>query len=301
MSGIKFDSADVRWWIPRALAITVLWPLLERIGMSIGGHYSIPQIVGMRYIVQLAVLMIVCLPRAREVVATRRPVAQIIRGLCMFVMPIAFTAAAVSMPRVADGGSPRDAVWGLFWIAPVTIIVISRWWLGERLPLSVWLFVGLAYTGSLLVFGPGLRFDAIATLWALVTSLSFVLYVLLSRRLREESVSTGLFWTSLVVVCAISPLMIDAWRPLQVADIPRVLAIGVGGLLLLMLLDQVLERLPAGFLAPVLYAVVVWQVLGVGLEDRVWPSILDIAGTGLIVAAIAATFVQLRSAAIRHD
>jgi drug/metabolite transporter (DMT)-like permease len=202
-------------------------------------------------------------------------------------MPVSFVSALPHMPR--------DAVWAIFWIAPLVVIALGRWWLRERVPAAIWLITLFGYAGAwLLLRGEALPAPKLAVGGPLVAALAFSCYVVLSRRLREEWIATSLFYTGLGAFCAILPFMVAEWRPVHPADLPMILGLGTSGLLLLMFLDQSVERVAAGYLAPVLYGAVVFEDLGRSLLRQSLPGAPAWVCIVLIVAAAASAFLLCR-------
>lgn len=259
--------------------LSILWAVIEALGYSITHHYPLVQIVGMRYAVHLLVLAALCVPRSgwRRLVVTRRPFLQLGRGFCMFVMPASFIAGGA--------GLSANDIWSMFWLSPIMIVALAWWWLGERFPSMVWGFVLVACAGAFAIYGQPPRF-AISTALPVLGALSFAIYVVLSRHLRDEPIETNLFYTGLGAFVCMLPFAIMEWQPIQVEDVWRIVAIGVIGLVLLMLLDLSLDYMPASFVAPFLYGAVVCEAgLRVLLSGHL-PSPIVIAGSTLVLLAM---------------
>lgn len=259
------------------VAVTFLWVIVEGVGASLRSHYRYEQIVGMRYAVHLAVLAAVLLPRVglRELVRTRRLGGQIARGLCMFVMPMSFIVV-LDTHRSAD-------LWVTFWICPLVVMVMAARWLGERVPLRTWILGCVGYLAVLLLAGRLPLMSSAAAL-PLLGSLSFALYVVLSRQLRDEPIGVSLFYTAATVLICILPLMLPLWTPVRLEDLWSIVAVGGLGLVFLWILDRSLERAPAAVVASYLYGVTVWEA-GIGvLVTREW-SRLTLVG-GLVMALV---------------
>lgn len=289
MNGLRINFGDLPLWVLQAAVVTLLWSTVELLGGVLGRHYQPTQIVGMRYSVHLFILGVACIrPGFTRLWRTRRLLGQLVRGGCMFMMPMSF---ALAVSRV-----PVSATWAVFWIAPIAIVALARWQLGERVPLRVWLLVCVGYVGVLIVLMPeGLPIRG-AALWPLVMVSSFVVYVILSRRLRDEWIGASLFYTGLVPLVAMIPFMVNSWAPIRAADLLPISGLGASGLALLYFLDRILERAPAALLAPLLYGVVVWdeglQALGSG-----FPVTHVLVGLTVVSVSVGVFAIGLRRAA----
>jgi drug/metabolite transporter (DMT)-like permease len=255
--------------------LTLLWAVLERLGGGLAPRYSFEQIVSLRYSVHVAVLLLACLPFGlRRLVATRQPVSQIGRGLCMFVMPVSFIMT-VARVTAAD-------LWAAFWLSPLMVLALGWFFLGERIHPLGWLSCGLGYAAAVVIIGRS-PMTGVAELWPLVGALSFAVYVVLSRQLREEPISTSLFYTGATALVCILPFAFLNWQPLHADDAVQIVGVGVVGLALLMVLDQCLEHLPASLLAPFLLAVPIWETVITTVLSRRLPGLAQVAGSAVLV------------------
>jgi drug/metabolite transporter (DMT)-like permease len=291
MTDWRISKGTLPSWLLTVAAATVLWPIIERLGNSIGDHYDAAQIVGMRYAVHVAVLAIVCAPLGlRSLAVTRHLPAQLARAACMFVMPASFTLAVSDLAV--------DGIWAVFWIAPVIVLVLGRRWLGEPCPPQIWLASLLAYGGALMMLAPRIEQPGTAAIWPVMMAVSFSLYVVLSRRLRDEWVGTSLFYTGAGAFAAVLPFMVARWQPLWAEDLAAIVCLGGAGLLLLLLLDRALQRAPTTLLAPFLYGSVAWQpVVDMVLGQR--PALLEVSGGLVVLATAAALAVGVATARAR--
>lgn len=287
-------SDSVGWrgagWMVAAIAFTVLWPIVELLGASIGDHYHPAQIVGMRYAVHVAVLVALCgaLGKRWPLVRTERLPWQLVRGACMFVMPAAFVVA-ITMDRA-------NGVWAVFWAAPLLALGLGAACLHERVGFRTWSIAALGYAGVLAALEAP---QAVSLAWsvpiAALMATSFAVYIVITRYLRAEPVSVSLFYTGAVACVATLPIAMLVWRPIHAADIPAIVALGCCGLAMLWLLDRLLERAAVGALAPVLFCAAIWGPL---LErigaDGGGISLIAAAGIVVVLGVAAATMGRAR-------
>lgn len=277
-------SARARYALVVA-ALAVLWVLIEKLGASVADRYTSAQIVVLRYGIHLLLLAVICLRAGLpRLWATRQRAAQLARGTCMFLMPFFFIVGGAY-------GLGATELWSTFWIAPLLIIVISKRWLRERAGRVIWVVLALGYAGALLALR-GVPVLGSAGFWPLVSAVTFSVYVVMSRRLREETIESSLFYTSLVAFACMLPFAVPYWQPIELRDVPSIAGIGIVGLALLTLLDRVVEIVPATLFAPCLYFVVLVEALYGALQSAAVPSKSLLLGVALLVAAVV---LQLRS------
>lgn len=231
------------------LALFVLsWTLLEGVvGAQFQQPYHLMQIVWCRYAVHLACLLLVCGWRSpARLWRTRRPVFQLLRSLCMLVMPLSFALALY-------GGVGGHTVWALFWVAPLLILLLAWGWLRESVPPLAWVAAGLGALAAVLLLHPSLPAAPGLLAWPLAMAASFALYVAMTRQLRDEAVQANLFYTAAGVFVLLTPLMPWVWVTPSAHDALVLVGIGVVGLLGLWALDRACGAAPVSLAAPVLF------------------------------------------------
>lgn len=270
-----------------------LWGVIERLGMAIADTYHFAQIVGMRYIVHIAVLLVICRVFGSGVkFGTRRPVAHFGLGLCMWVMPASFI--------FGGSGQTGANLWSAFWFMPIFLLAVAPRVVRDRSDRGVWIAVIIAHVGALLVLGTDLARVSMTTLIPAIGGLSFAVYVVLLRLLRDQPVATNLFYTALIPLLGMMPLMIAFWQPIQTEDIWRIVAIGVTGLIILYSLDRAMHIVSPAFAAPLLYLAVVSEPLIEFLRSGHVPNAFQIIGFA-ILSAIGLTVVLKNTAkGVRH-
>lgn len=252
-----------------------LWVVLEALGGQIPGGYSPYQVVWTRYAVHIALLAVLLGRRSGRMIRTRRPLLQVFRGLLMMAMPAFYITGARS--------SASADVWAGFWVAPLMVVGLSVPLLGEAPGLRLWLATGAGLAGALLIARPFSPLLDERAVFPLGMAACFALYVVLTRRLGEESLEARLFYTALVPLVGLSPVMLSVGR----VPTPRALLVmalvGAVGLLVLWALDKATDLAPASLGAPFMYTQLLWAlVLG---EAGRGPGAL--AGALLVMAACA--------------
>ena len=261
---------------------SILWVVLEAVvGAQLKGNYNLMQVVWSRVGVHLVTLaMLFGWRQPSRLWRTRRPVFQLVRSLLMFVMPFSF---ALSLGL----GLHADTVWAVFWIAPLLVIATAHVMIGERAPLLVW---GLAASGTLaaaVVHPPTRPSSPLLLVLPIAMALSFSVYVVMTRRLRDEPVLANLFYTALGVFLVLTPMMPHVWITPTAHDLVVMIGIGTIGLLALYALDRAAAGAPVSLTASALYFYIPCLQLVLVLLHAGDTSRRALAGCAAIVVIVA--------------
>jgi drug/metabolite transporter (DMT)-like permease len=263
------------------------WAFVEGVfGARLQLHYSLMQVVWCRYAVHLACLLLVVgwrsPTRASRLWRTRRVGFQLSRSVLMLVMPASFALSLAA-------GDRAGTVWALFWMAPLMIIGLARFALGERVPRWVWAVAAIGSGVAAVLAEPSLPQSLAGAVLPFVMALSFSVYVVMTRSLRDEPVQANLFFTALGVFALLTPLMPFVWVMPNLHDAALLAGIGAVGLLALWALDRACERAPVAQVAPTLHvhllcmALVEWGAAGEAFSHR---DLLGAVWIGLALLAL---------------
>jgi drug/metabolite transporter (DMT)-like permease len=230
-------------------AFALSWVVLEEIvGRRLQGHYHLMQIVWCRYAVHLlALLLLFGWTHPGRLWRTRRPAFQLLRSLCMLVMPLTFALSLQTDVR-------PNSVWAVFWLAPLGALLIARWTLGEKSAPAVWGATAVVTAAALVILSPSSDVVSPAVVLPLLMALSFAVYLAMTRNLSGEAVHANLFYTALGVFALLTPVMPMVWVTPTAGDAVVLATIGVVGLLTLFLLDRAVALAPLGASTPFLFA-----------------------------------------------
>jgi drug/metabolite transporter (DMT)-like permease len=256
-------------------------------------HHAIVQVVWTRYSVHLLTLLLLLGPRRfYRRIGTRRLGLHVTRGLLMIAMPFFGFAALANM-----AGAEFKAV---FWLLPLSIVAISGIKGGRRIRIWHWLVITAAYLGLLVIFRPDPMLFNIEMLFALGSSLSFGIYIVLTYRLQTtERLSTNLIYTALAVVGPLTPLLPRYWQMPSLVDGIKMFIVGVLGLTCLWFIEKALEySLPAS-LAPVLYLIPLWGLTVRLLWKGIVPGLPMIFGAAVVLACLLSHYLLMSGATER--
>ncbi|MGZ9165806.1 MAG: DMT family transporter [Anaerolineales bacterium] len=234
--------------------VSFIWALMEIVIQHIPGGYSLYQVVWVRYATHLLFMLVILAPRhARKLITTRHPGLQILRALMMLIMPVSFI--------LASGYIKIGTILTVFWLSPLIIIVLSMVLLRENVSWHYWLFsiVGFIYAATL--YNPRGATMTTGIMLSLAMGLSFSLYVVMTRMLREESTSANLFYTALGVFVPLSFWLPAFWKALTFQSGLMMVLVGLLGFILLWVLDRASDMTSSAALAPFLFTQVLWMAV----------------------------------------
>jgi drug/metabolite transporter (DMT)-like permease len=271
-----------------AIGASVSFAMLDSIAKYLATTYPTPMVAWARYFFHVLVMLAILLPRwGLRLVATRQPMLQVGRGLCLGLSSITFFAALARMPQAEATAIVATA--------PILVTVAAVLWLRERAPRGTWVALAASFVGVMLIIRPGSAvFGADAAL-PLLTVVFSAAYMLLTRRLAgvDDSVAT-LFIGGVVATVLLCTLLPFVWTTPQswfhLLLFVCAGTIGAGGHLLLV---RAYERASATTLAPFAYAHTVAALPLAWLVFGTFPDRWSLAGMAVIVATgVAMAFMR---------
>jgi drug/metabolite transporter (DMT)-like permease len=261
-----------------ALAAWLLFAGMDAGSKLLAEHYAIIQILWVRF-VSLAVIAAWLARRqgGRGALRTRHFWLQSLRSV-LLVIEIGLFIMTITVLPLADAHA-------ILAITPLVVTALSVPLLREQVGLRRWCAIGVAFAGVLIILRPGLGTVHPIALLALVCSLMFALYQILTRIVsRADPPLTTLFYTAPVGVAGLTLLVPFYWTAPDLAGwalFALVAGLGAGGHFLLI---KALQLAPASILQPFSYTILIWATLvGFAVFGNL-PDLLTVVG-GLIVAA----------------
>lgn len=211
----------------------------------------------------------------------------VLRGIMLATVATCFMTALIWMPL-----SEATAI---YFTAPLIMVALSPWLLGERVRAAQWGAVAAGFAGMLLIVRPGGDLPLLGTLLMAVSAVSYAIFQVLTRKLSNKVPGPVQYaytaFICLIVTALPAPFFLpDPWP--GTADTVIILALGACSGLAQILLIAAFQRVPAATLAPLNY----FQLLLALGFSTFWfqrpPDALALAGMGLIMAA--GVFLALR-------
>ena len=258
------------------LLLTIMDAVAKRLLES---DVPLAQIMFMRSVVICGGLQLVLRARGelhRLAVVDRR--GQLLRGLLGAAAPLLFFAALARLPLTAA------TVVG--YAATFSTVLLSVWWLGERVGPWRWAGIGVGYVGVVVAVGPARDGPASGYVLVLLASLAISAFYVTGKRLAASESPLSLvngYNTVLGAVCLVA--LPFAWQRPDATVLASILAfasLAVAGQWLVTWAYSVGD---ASLVAPLEYTSLVWVIV---LDVALWstaPAGHTVAGAAIIVSA----------------
>lgn len=275
------------------LAALFCFALLDATSKHLSQTFNVPLLVWARYAVHcLAMLIFLGPSQGARLIATSRPVAQVVRALLL----VGVTGFAMAAFRVM----PLAETTALLFVTPLIVALLAGPFLGERVGATRWLAALVGFGGTLLIARPGGALVAEGILYTTVAAICYAFYQIQTRKMAAtERPLTMVFYTALAGTVAMSLALPWIWHgPVPgFAEGLMICSLALYGGFGHFLLTHAFRHAPASTLAPLLYAQLVWAgLLGWLLYDQ-WPDALSLAGVAIVVASGVAVALAQRGRA----
>ena len=204
----------------------------------------------------------------------------LLRSLMLAIVATCFMTALASMP-LAEATA-------IYFTAPLIMVALSPWLLGEQVGRVQWIAVLLGFVGMLLIVRPGNNLPVAGTVLMAISAVCYALFQVLTRKLSGV-VPTSVQFAYMAVFCLVITNLPAIFTPIEAlpntAQILLLLAGGFvsGGAQLLLL--EAFQRASASVLAPMNYLQLLLAVLISTFWFRRPPDTLALYGMLLIGAA----------------
>jgi len=215
--------------------------------------------------------------RPRSLIEAPRLGLQLLRSALLLVSTFSlfFALKFMSLPEANAIG----------FVAPLLTTALAVVILHERIDPRRWIAIGIGFAGVLVVIRPGFGGMSWHALLPLALAVSFALYQVLTRLLRETDPLASLFYSAIfgaVVTSAMVPFFWTApdalgWLGLAVVGI----GIGSGHLCLI----HALRHAPASIVSPMAYSQIIWAVLmGLAIFGTL-PGLWTVIGGAIVIGS----------------
>lgn len=242
-----------------------------------------------RYVGHIVLMGVFVLPRrGRSLFKTQSLGRQLQRSVLMIATTLLFFKV-LSLVPLAEGTAMN-------FMAPLLVMVLAPWLLGERPRWHRWAGVLLGFVGMLIVVRPGGQLSTEGAIWGVVTAVAFALFQISTRRVAADDPLTSNFYGGLTGALVLTALLPFFWQQLDLApwQWALLLSTGLTGFAGHWLQITAYSKTGATLLAPFNYLQIVsattlgWLVFG-QLPDTTTAS-----GMALICAAgLAVVLVEL--------
>ena len=236
------------------MAAVLVFACMDVMTKYMATRYNVPLVVAFRYLVNLALLIVLLGPRlGRSLFATERTGLVMARAACLAISSLCAGLALRLMP-VAETTA-------IIYLSPFGVLLLAGPLLGEKVGWQGWLAAVAGFCGVLLVGRPGAGLDPLGIVYASVTAAFTIGYFLLSRILaKTETAQAMLFYVALLGAAFFAAMLPWNWTgpPFEPLDIALLLSMGAMALLGHYFFTAAYFYAPASLLAPVNYMHLVW-------------------------------------------
>lgn len=279
---------DPRRGIAYAVAFSVLILGMDALVKHLTSLYPVAMIIWARYVFHVATTPVLGMRGGlRGLLATRRPVIQIVRSFCMLGATVSFFTALAFIPLA-------DAV-AISFVAPLLITILAIPALGERVGPRRLAACAMGFVGAMLIVRPGFEERHWAYLLPLGSAVCYAGYGILTRKLgATERPTTSLFYMASIGALASSAFVPFHWVAPDALGWVTLASVGAVAAVSHLLLIQAYRFAPVSVIAPFGYLDIVWATLfgralfGDFPDPLTWAGIAVVAGSGLYVAHRAA-------------
>ena len=281
-------AASLSQGIACALAAWLLFACMDAGSKLLAEQYSIIQILWVRFM-SLVVIAAWLARRqgGRDALRTRHFWLQSLRSV-LLVIEIGLFILTITVLPLANAHA-------ILAVTPLIVTALSVPLLGEHVGIRRWSAIGVAFAGVLIILRPGLGMVRPIALLALLCSLMFALYQILTRIVsRVDPPLTTLFYTALVGVGGLTVIVPFYWATPDLAGwalFGLVAALGAGGHFLLI---KALQLAPASTLQPFSYTILIWATLVGFLVFGNLPDLLTVIGALVVTSSGIYSFARER-------
>ncbi len=215
----------------------------------------------------------------RDTLKLRRPWLMVLIALCRTASSMLITYSFVTIPLAE--------AYCLVFLIPVFTIILSVFFLGEKVSLDRWALAIVSFLGVLLVVRPGFRELELGHLTAFGCAISASISVVAMRLISGEERKISLFaLPSLFILVgnAIGIFVVGLTWPSWML-LGGLLVCGILGGIGYLLQIAAVSLSPASRVAPMQYSQIVWALIFGAVFFAEVPDALGLAGLGVVVAA----------------
>ncbi len=267
----------------------------DGISLHLTSTYNVFMVVMIRYWFFAAFVLTVSAKQAgglRNAARTQQPFTQSFRGLLLAAEIVVMMFALVKIGLVES--------LAIFMANPLLVAALSGPILGEIVGWRRWAAIFVGFVGVLIILQPGMGVFSPWSLFAVLSSVMFAVYALLTRYVaRQDSAATSFFWTGTMGAIFMTCIGVWFWEPMAPSDWAWMAGLCVSGALGHFLLIKVYELTEASAVQPFVYfhfffAAIVGVVV---YSETIEPNVA--VGCAIVVAAGLFTLWRERRAARR--
>jgi drug/metabolite transporter (DMT)-like permease len=242
------------------------------------------EVVFVRYAGQLLFVVLLLGPRSgADMLRTRRPWLEVVRGVCLLASTAANFLALSFLPLTVTSS--------INFTMPLVLCALSIPLLGEQVGWRRWLAIGIGFIGILVIVRPGTQAFHPAVLLSLTNVVFVASYMILNRKLAGvDSATTQQFYAGLVATVCVAGFAIHGWTwPVDRVGWFCFVLIGVAALVAHQFITIAHRYAPASVLAPFAYLQIVsmtassWLIFNQPPDVWIFVGVPIVIGSGLYI------------------
>ena len=274
---------DEKQNIPAGIGLMLFGFLLfsgnDALGKWVAATYAPGEILLLRSIAAMVLLVpFIMKSGIGPLFALDRPWLQLLR--------LGFATTEVLFFYWAVSGLPLADAMTYYLAGPIYVTVLAALLLKERIGWRRWSAVGVGFVGVLIALKPSAGVFNFHVVVAIVGSLLYACFLVVTRRLRTTPGLTLATWQVVAGLIAGAVAAPFGWVPIaDKVDFVRFGLLGATALVAIVCVNRSLRLAPASVVVPYQYTLIIWAVLFGYLVFGDVPSWRVIAGAAIIVAA----------------
>lgn len=279
------NSNDCASYIDRAtvgvtliVSAVLLFSVQDGIAKYLSMLYAPLVIAWMRFLAQAVLLGAIYGPSLkRELFRSKVPRLQFYRAICMVGANLFFLIGLRFIPL--------GEATAIFFLSPIFVVLLSRWFLSEKIsPIQlVLIFTSLA--GVLLIVRPGTALFAPAALLPFISSIFIAIYQMLTRKvMATDSAAASTFLVSVGSLLILTVPLPFFWNTLPLIVWVVVFVQAIFAMTGHLMMTHAYRYASAAVLAPFTYFQIVFSAVVGWLVFNHVPDLLSSIGIGLVTA-----------------
>lgn len=249
-------------------------------------------LVFFRYAVHVVLVLAITLPeKGVTIFRSKSYKMQVIRGLTTLVTTLAIFTALSYLPQAEATA--------IYFLAPLLVLCVAPWFLGEASRWHRWLAAVVGFMGVLVIVRPGAGLDSVGVAYALLAAVTIAMQFVYTKKLAADDSQTTLLWTGVVGLLVGIVLLPFQWHE-SIAALSQfglwqwllIINVGLFGALGHLLQIKAYQHAPASLLAPFSYFQIIaaatlgFVIWGDFPDFWVWVGISIVCGSGIVVTAV---------------
>jgi len=208
-----------------------------------------------------------------------RPLLQAARVLCASLEAVLFYTAIGLMP-LAD-------LLTFYMATPIYVGVFGHFLLGETMHWRRWIATLVGFVGVIIILRPSANMFSPASLYAILCSIFYALFIILNRVLRQVPDIVLVGWQTIVtlILGVVMVATVEPWQSPTASEWMGLLFIGVFACISHMLTARSLKMASASILAPLQYMMLLWGIIFGIIFFQHYPDATMLLGAAIIVLA----------------